>query len=188
MDLLHCFMSTINYGLRMGGGMGEFLPTQSFVESNKEGFYFRIVFDVSFFLIVNITLLNIIFGIIIDTFAQLRDKKRQVEHDIKNFCFICNLQRYVLDKDTEEGFDYHCAVDHDTWQYLNYIVYLKSKDATDYNGVESSLYAMFEAREISWFPKDTCLALEKKKGKKEEEDTPEELALQLLRARMEKLE
>lgn len=27
MDMLHCFLSTINYGLRMGGGIGEFLPT-----------------------------------------------------------------------------------------------------------------------------------------------------------------
>ena len=26
MSLLHCFLSTINYGIRMGGGMGEFLP------------------------------------------------------------------------------------------------------------------------------------------------------------------
>lgn len=146
------------------------------------------MFDVSFFLIVIIILLNIIFGIIIDTFAQLRDAKRQVEDNINNFCFICNLQRYLLDKDTEQGFDYHCKEDHDTWSYLYYIVYLRSKDSTDYNGVESSLYAMFENGEISWFPKDTCLVLEKKKGKTEEEVTPEEIALNSLEKKMEKLE
>lgn len=26
-SMLHCFLSTVNYGLRGGGGIGEFLPT-----------------------------------------------------------------------------------------------------------------------------------------------------------------
>jgi hypothetical protein len=26
MSLMHCFLSTLNYGVRMGGGIGEFLP------------------------------------------------------------------------------------------------------------------------------------------------------------------
>ena len=26
-SMMHCFLSTINYGLRGGGGIGEFLPT-----------------------------------------------------------------------------------------------------------------------------------------------------------------
>ena len=132
-------------------------------------------------MIVSVILLNMVFGTIIDTFAQLREAKRQVDVDINNFCFICNLQRYLLDKDTEQGFDYHCKEDHDTWSYLYYIVYLRSKDSTDYNGVESSLYSMFLNGEISWFPKDTCLVLEKKKDKTDAEQvSPEEIALNLL--------
>ena len=27
MTMMHCFLSTINYGIRGGGGIGEFLPT-----------------------------------------------------------------------------------------------------------------------------------------------------------------
>ena len=27
MTMMHCFLSTLNYGLRAGGGIGEFLPT-----------------------------------------------------------------------------------------------------------------------------------------------------------------
>ena len=75
-SMFHCFLSTINYGLRGGGGIGDFLPTQTAVESNIQGFYFRTVYDLTFFLIVITILLNIIFGIIIDTFAQLRDRKK----------------------------------------------------------------------------------------------------------------
>lgn len=72
-SMMHCFLSTINYGLRGGGGIGEFLPTQTAVKENEQGFYFRSIYDLTFFLLVITILLNIIFGIIIDTFAQLRD-------------------------------------------------------------------------------------------------------------------
>jgi len=33
-NMLHCFLSTFNYGLRAGGGIGEFLPTQTAVPEN----------------------------------------------------------------------------------------------------------------------------------------------------------
>jgi len=74
MSLMHCFWSTFNYGLRTGGGMGEFLPAQTRSDFNMQAYYIRFIFDVSFFLIVITILLNVIFGIIIDTFAQLREK------------------------------------------------------------------------------------------------------------------
>lgn len=34
MDMMHCFLSTVNYGLRGGGGIGEFLPTQTAAPEN----------------------------------------------------------------------------------------------------------------------------------------------------------
>ena len=60
---------------------------------NVSGFYFRSVYDLSFFVIVITILLNIIFGIIIDTFAQLIGAKEEMLVDIKNVCFICNIDR-----------------------------------------------------------------------------------------------
>ena len=93
MSMLHCFLSTVNYGVRGGGGVGDWLPTQTSVAENAEGFYFRAIFDLSFFIIVITILLNIIFGIIIDTFAQLRDEKSQRDKDQNNICFICDGER-----------------------------------------------------------------------------------------------
>ena len=46
------------------------------VESSKYNFYGKMVFDLAFFLFVNIISLNVIFGIIIDTFSELRTKQR----------------------------------------------------------------------------------------------------------------
>ena len=69
MSLLHCFLSTFNYGIRTGGGMGEFLPAETAAEYNSIAYNIRFVFDVTFFLLIITILLNVIFGIIIDTFA-----------------------------------------------------------------------------------------------------------------------
>ena len=45
-----------------------------------------------FFFIVIIIVLNLIFGVIIDTFADLRAEKQQKEDILKNSCFICGKE------------------------------------------------------------------------------------------------
>lgn len=47
-----------------------------------------------------------IFGIILDTFATLRDSNAEKEEDMKNYCFTCSLHRDKLDK-INGGFEYH---------------------------------------------------------------------------------
>ena len=49
----------------------------------------RVIYDLLFFFIVIIIVLNLIFGVIIDTFADLRSEKQQKEEILKNTCFIC---------------------------------------------------------------------------------------------------
>ena len=59
--------------------------------SHQEGFPFigRVVYDLLFFFILIIIVLNLIFGVIIDTFADLRSEKQQKDDVLKNTCFIC---------------------------------------------------------------------------------------------------
>ena len=51
------------------------------------------MYDLLFFFIVIIIVLNLIFGVIIDTFADLRSEKTQKEEILKNSCFICGELR-----------------------------------------------------------------------------------------------
>jgi len=60
--------------LRAGGGIGDVLTSPP-MHSDIPFYSQRVLYDVSFFIIINIIWLNIIFGIIIDTFAELRDNK-----------------------------------------------------------------------------------------------------------------
>lgn len=162
MSLLHCFLSTFNYGLRTGGGMGEFLPAETAAEFNSLAYNIRFFFDVSFFLLVITILLNVIFGIIIDTFAELREKSSMQSEDMKNVCYICGLNRQALDRDTDEGFEMHVNEDHEVWNYVYFLIHLQIKDKSDMNGVESYIKEKFEMQETSWFPLHRCLRIIKK--------------------------
>ena len=67
-------------GLVFGGGIGDYtLGIHYKDEYQKYGV--KLVHDATFHLFVKVVLLNILFGIIIDTFALLRNEKSATEHD-----------------------------------------------------------------------------------------------------------
>lgn len=65
-------------------------------ESLQENlFVARVVYDLLFFFIVIIIVLNLIFGVIIDTFADLRSEKQQKDEILKNTCFVCGKKAEI---------------------------------------------------------------------------------------------
>jgi inositol 1,4,5-triphosphate receptor type 1 len=68
-SLFHAYISTLNFGLRAGGGIGDALPSNSYFNADKNDYYLRAANDLSFFLVIIVMFFNIIFGIIIDTFG-----------------------------------------------------------------------------------------------------------------------
>jgi hypothetical protein len=65
-DLETCLFTTINAGIRAGGGLGDAMSQPVKGDGN---YVLRYIFDIFFFLVINIILMNIFFGIIIDSFA-----------------------------------------------------------------------------------------------------------------------
>jgi preprotein translocase subunit SecG len=84
--LYSCFMYSASYGLRMGGGMGD---NMNVISRTDEDFYARLVFDMAFFMLINLVFMNIVFGIIVDTFSQMRDEYDQRKLDASDNCFVC---------------------------------------------------------------------------------------------------
>ena len=91
--MLHCYMAVIDYGLRAGGGIGDFMPPNTYFNDSKLTYYIRLIHDVIFFMVIIITFFNIIFGIIIDTFGALREQNNEMEEDMRNVCYICGIER-----------------------------------------------------------------------------------------------
>lgn len=62
----------------------------------------RMGYDFAFYALVNVVFLNILFGIIIDTFAELRDDKRRKEEDMTSCCFVCGLPSDAFEKTSDD--------------------------------------------------------------------------------------
>lgn len=97
----------------------------------------RWVVDLLFFVTVIVMLLNIIFGIVIDTFAQQRDLQKQIKENIENVCFVCGIDRNTFDRKHPIGFEHHRLIEHNIWHYLSFIVHLDIKDPTEYVRLQS---------------------------------------------------
>lgn len=135
------------------------LIRQSYYGGNSKRFYIRLFYDVTIFLIINVVFMNIIFGIIIDTFAVLRDENKKKEEDIKNICFVCSLNRTKIEKQGKD-FKRHVKKEHHIWNYLFYIYFLIKKDHTEYDGIESYVQKCLETEDIHWMPIKKALSVQ----------------------------
>ncbi|KAJ0171049.1 hypothetical protein K1T71_013248 [Dendrolimus kikuchii] len=154
-SLIMCIVTTLNQGLRNGGGIGDILRAPA---SFEPLFVARVVYDLLFFFVVIIIVLNLIFGVIIDTFADLRSEKQQKELILKNTCFICGLNRSAFDNKTV-SFEEHIKSEHNMWHYLYFMVLVRVKDPTEFTGPESYVHSMIKSNNLDWFPRLRALSL-----------------------------
>lgn len=83
-SLVSCTITLMTSGV-VGGDMAEWDPLK-FMYDTLYSVFFGMLFT------------NIISGIMIGTFAELRDKKKKIVDDKKNQCFICGIDRGTLEK------------------------------------------------------------------------------------------
>lgn len=154
-----CMATFLDQGLRYGGGIGEYFDEHNRAqwESEPDLWAQFFVFNTLFFVTINIILLNIIFGVIIDTFSALREDLNTKLADMRTSCFICSLTRETLDR--HSGFTFHIHHEHNMWQYLYYIVYLRAKDPESYTGSDQYVMNIIEADGIEWFPIRRALSI-----------------------------
>lgn len=60
--------------------------------------FVKFFYDTLYFVFFALLFTNIISGIMIDTFAELRDQRQKIEDDKKNKCFVCGVERVQLEK------------------------------------------------------------------------------------------
>lgn len=154
--LWECYIAHVNYGLRDGGGIGERIRDTrlDFTLLNM----LRIICIMSFFLVVNLMILQLVYCIIVDTFATLRGEKQQKEEVLKNTCFVCGLDRSSFEN-YQVTFEDHIQMEHNLWHYLYFIVLIKTKSRTELSGPESYVYEMLKSKDHSWFPRMRAMSL-----------------------------
>ena len=82
----------------------------------------RFTYDMIYIIFFGLLFGNIVSGIILDAFGELRDKTSSLEDDKSNLCYICNASRDKIEK-SNSNFDDHIAK-HYLWNYIFYIINL----------------------------------------------------------------
>ena len=148
-----CLLTALDKSFKTDGAIGGYLEPINFFD-NDYNFMLRFFFDNIYFLLIMVIMLNILLGIIIDTFGSLRAELKAYTWDRANICFICGFDREMLEKvsNKRNGFVRHIKDDHYMWNYLFYIAYLFEKDSSDFTGIESYVREKVDKQDISWFP------------------------------------
>jgi hypothetical protein len=151
--LFNCLKTSVGYGLRAGGGIADYMMPNIMT---------NLVYQMTFFLIVMIVMLNVVFGIIIDTFGSLRAQKMERLADTVGLCFICAIDEQTFDRasDAPAGFKRHVAYEHNMWNYLYFIIHLWEQDKDDDDGLEQFVRRSVDAAEIVFFPTNKAMCLD----------------------------
>jgi inositol 1,4,5-triphosphate receptor type 1 len=153
--LFECTVSFLRYGL-----MGDYNDGISIDGRHKSfaSWSYVIIFKLSFFIIVTTIGLNIIFGIIVDTFSELRNKKYTAESDMKDTCFICGIGSYDFEHKAR-GFVSHVKNEHNMWAYMYYLIYLHDTESNDYTALDMYVANMINRQDYDFFPMNRALSL-----------------------------
>ena len=135
--------------MRIENGIGNIIPMVSY--SNRNIYYSKFFYVMIFYFLIIVMLLNMIFGIIIDSFSELREESTKIEFDKKDICFICGAKRDEIEKDAV-SFDKHIEEEHSYKNYINYIIGLKFDDVHNLDKINSFTYELINEKSISWIP------------------------------------
>jgi hypothetical protein len=131
----------------------------------------RFLYDIFYKVVVVIVIFNIVFSLILDSFSNLRDKKSEREKKIKGNCFICDIERTRFDTKANDGISYenHIKENHDSWNYVAFLIHLFIKDSTEYTGVEQFIVEAVSKDDITFFPVLRSMEIEESENKKKME-------------------
>jgi hypothetical protein len=160
-SMLSCFAVFVVDGLITGGGIGEFMSSElgNAPPLGADRTMSRYAFDLAFFAVVTIGLLNLIFGIIIDTFSSLRENENEELRTKENKCIICGLTRQEFERKEPGAWRNHYKQEHNMWAYYCFLVHLETKAPTEFNGLEDYVAACIRQNSLAWIPRNASIFL-----------------------------
>merc|ERR1719223_936413 len=84
----------------------------------------RFIFDIAFFIVVGALLFNMVTGIIVDTFSDLRTSSQEVTRLQTEETFISGISREMTESSDSVTFSDIQEKHQNTWNYIYYIIYL----------------------------------------------------------------
>ena len=161
-SLLYCFLTMINNGMRWHCGVGKITRSESYI-LHFWPFVHRFAFDLLFFWLIEAIMLKIVYGIILDSFGELRQAHYLIEQDMANNCFICNVEKDECEKNNI-SFQEHCNEVHNVWDYAFYMITLRMQDPTNLNSINTRNRKRIIEKGVDWLPDASLDKLEDIQG------------------------
>ncbi len=160
-------MLYFNFGIRSGGGIGDVTGMRPY--SYSIWFWFKWITDMIFYITVILLVMNMINGIIISTFSQIREEGENRKNDMENVCFICARKREKFEKEKKK-FEDHVNLEHSQENYMKFLIALLLTNENDLNSEQTYIYKCFKNNEITFFPVEKTLYLQNEDKEDKEED------------------
>jgi len=149
----HCFVSMINF-IKMGGGIGDQLGMVSWENNDYWG---RLFYDWTYFFLIILLLVNIINGIVVDTFQQEREDDNKHRDAVENKCFICDQKKTVFLLNGV-SYNHHIKFEHNLFNYIHFLMKLKLTDSGELSTTECMIKSKDLHSQVNFFPKDQALS------------------------------
>ena len=133
-----------------GGGIGDILEIPKWQDNTKE--YFKYWFySMSFFIICILLILNMVNGIIINAFTDIREKDENKELEVNQKCFLCSISQDTFKK-KNLSFTEHVNKVHKLSSYVNYLLLILLTPDKDLDDLGEYLKKQFINKELKIFP------------------------------------
>ena len=139
------------------------------VKPGSNDYLLRILFDTTFYVWTGILLLNVVTGLMVDTFGAVREEKERRTQIKENSCFVCGLDRSRYEDLGLKNNSFQQHVDanvgeHAVWQYVYFLAYLKDKNVNKFSGIEQYVYNQLpkngSAFKLDWLPSRSSFIME----------------------------
>lgn len=157
---MHCFLNLAYNGIRAGSGLG------FAAKPNSDPTYWSdFLVEWMFYFFIMLVMLNLINGIVVDTFQDLRQKNSEKSELKDNSCFICSINRSDFEAFGVD-YDYHIHKEHNILDYFHYIFKINSTtNKDDFSSCEYDIYMKIKKNMTDFFPVKQSMTLERIKSK-----------------------
>ena len=148
-----CFFMLLNLGVR-SGSIGFQMKS-----ADDRTYWSEFLFEWVFFFSIILIMLNIINGIIVDTFQALREQNNVKDDVLHNVCYICSHNRSIFEMNGI-NFNHHREKEHSILNYYHYLIKVTLTDEQDLNSLDSMVLKSFNEHKADFFPVNSSLSLE----------------------------
>lgn len=120
----------------------------------------RFLFDMTFWLLISFLFVQLVMGLIVSTYIELRSQKKKEHQTQYGKCIICGLCQEDFETRTLD-WEQHIKEEHNLNNYINYIIYIKSKNIEECDGVEKYVKKCISNKQTSFFPKRDTVSFQK---------------------------